>query len=147
MNAAISASSGALKSLGVSNPWRQCAAGGPWQRMYPGVVLLHNGPPTPDQHLTAALLRAGPGAVVTGAEACRRHGLPARGQEIHLLVPGSALGSGRLVLERACPVPPASDVGVFPRRVLRPSRGRRVPPVVAPHPAHHRALERHARQR
>ncbi|WP_329788993.1 hypothetical protein V1227_32025 [Lentzea sp. DG1S-22] len=107
-------SAGAVKSLGVSNPWRRCAAGGPWQRMYPGVVLLHNGPPTPEQHLTAALLRAGPGAVVTGAEACRRHGLPARGQEIHLLVPGSVRGSGRLILERVCPVPPAADVGGFP---------------------------------
>ncbi|MCG8921018.1 hypothetical protein [Lentzea sp. CC55] len=107
-------SAGALKSLGVSNPWRRCAAGGPWQRMYPGVVLLHNGPPTPDQHLTAALLRAGPGAVVTGAEACRRHGLPARGQEIHLLVPGSVRGSGRLIAERVYPVPPAVDVGGFP---------------------------------
>ncbi|MCR3746271.1 hypothetical protein LX88_000209 [Lentzea californiensis] len=80
--------------------------------MYPGVVLLHNGPPTPDQQLTAALLRAGPGTVVTGAEACRRHGLPAR--EIHLLVPGTARGSGTLILERAAPVPAATDVGGFP---------------------------------
>ncbi|WP_434438539.1 hypothetical protein [Lentzea sp. E54] len=107
-------SAGALKALGVSNPWRRCASGGPWQRMYPGVVLLHNGPPTPDQRLTAALLRAGPGAVVTGAEACRRHGLVARGQEIHLLVPGSVRGSGSLIVERASPMPPASDVGGFP---------------------------------
>ncbi|GHH38287.1 hypothetical protein [Lentzea cavernae] len=104
----------ALKSLGVSDPWRRCTPGGPWQRMHPGVVLLHNGPPTPDQHLTAALLRAGPGAAVTGAEACRRHGLPARGQEIHLLVPGSARGSGSLILERASPMPPSADVGGFP---------------------------------
>lgn len=107
-------SAGALKSLGVTNPWRRCTAGGPWQRMYPGVVLLHNGPPTPDQQLTAALLRAGPGAVVTGAEACRRHGLPARGAEIHLLVPGSMRGSSTLILERASPVPASSDVGGFP---------------------------------
>lgn len=107
-------SAGALKALGVSDPWRRCASGGPWQRMYPGVVLLHNGPPTPDQRLTAALLRAGPGAVVTGAEACRRHGLVARGQEIHLLVPGSVRGSGSLIVERASPMPPASDVGGFP---------------------------------
>ncbi|MCX2950710.1 hypothetical protein [Lentzea sp. NEAU-D7] len=107
-------SAGTLKSLGVANPWRRCASGGPWQRMYPGVVLLHNGPPTRDQQLTAALLRAGPGAVVTGAEACRRHGLPARAQEIHLLVPGRARGTGELVLERASPVPASSDVGGFP---------------------------------
>ncbi|MGW4206743.1 hypothetical protein ACWEIJ_02030 [Lentzea sp. NPDC004789] len=48
----------ALRSLGVSNPWRRCEPGGPWQRMHPGVVLLHNGPPTRDQQVTAALLRA-----------------------------------------------------------------------------------------
>lgn len=107
-------SAGTLKSLGVTNPWRRCASGGPWQRMYPGVVLLHNGPPTPDQQLTAALLRAGPGAAVTGAWACRLHGLPARAQEIHLLVPTSMRGSGSLVLERASPVPATTDVGGFP---------------------------------
>ncbi|MFD5831740.1 hypothetical protein, partial [Lentzea sp. NPDC060358] len=108
----ISAST--LRSLGVANPWSKCRPGGPWQRMHAGVVLLHNGPPTPDQHLTAALLRAGPGAVVTGAEACRRHGLPARGTEIHVLVPGSVRGSGSLVVERASPMPASTDVGGFP---------------------------------
>lgn len=107
-------SAGTLKSLGVANPWRKCGPGGPWQRMHPGVVLLHNGPPTRDQQLTAALLRAGPDAVVTGAEACRRYGLPARGPEIHVLAPSSARGSGQLILERASPIPPASDVGGFP---------------------------------
>ncbi|HEX7305920.1 hypothetical protein [Lentzea sp.] len=108
----ISAST--LRSLGVTNPWLKCRQGGPWQRMHAGVVLLHNGPPTRDQHLTAALMRAGPGAVVTGAEACRRHGLPARGSEIHVLVPGSVRGSGSLVVERASPMPASSDVLGFP---------------------------------
>ncbi|KOV80435.1 hypothetical protein ADL03_33395 [Nocardia sp. NRRL S-836] len=103
-----------LRSLGVSNPWRRCTSDGPWQRMYPGVVLLHNGPPTPDQHLTAALLRAGPGAAVTGAEACRRHGLPARGRELHLLSPTTIRGTGPLIIERATPMPPSTDVGGFP---------------------------------
>ncbi|MGW6931163.1 hypothetical protein ACWGE0_13935 [Lentzea sp. NPDC054927] len=107
-------SAGALKSLGVPDPWLKCRPGGPWQRMHPGVVLLHNGPPTRDQQVTAALLRAGPGAVVTGAEACRRHGLPTRGPEIHVLVPGTARGSGTLIMERASPMPPASVVSGFP---------------------------------
>lgn len=106
-------SAATLKSLGFPNPWLKCRPGGPWQRTHPGVVLLHNGPPTRDQQLTAALLRAGPGAVVTGAEACRRHGLPARGPEMHVLVPGSARGSGCLILERASPMP-ACDIGGFP---------------------------------
>lgn len=81
---------------------------------------LHNGPPTRDQEVTAALLRAGPGAAVTGAEACRRHGLPARGSEIHVLVPGSARGSGTLIVERAAPMPRSSSVDGFP--VVSPAR-------------------------
>ncbi len=107
-------SASALRSLGVTNPWRRCEPGGPWQRMHPGVVLLHNGPPTRDQQVTAALLRAGPGAVLTGAEACRRHGLPASGTEIHVLVPGRSVGSGRLIVERASPMPASCDVGGSP---------------------------------
>jgi hypothetical protein len=107
-------SSRALRELGVANPWPKCAPGGPWQRMHPGVVLLHNGPPTRDQQVAAALLRAGPGAVITGAEACRRHGLPARGQEIHVLVPGSTRGNGALIVERASPMPRAHNAGGFP---------------------------------
>ncbi|MFS8105097.1 hypothetical protein LFM09_49170 [Lentzea alba] len=103
-----------LRSPGVPNPWLRCRPGGPWQRMHPGIVLLHNGPPTRDQQVTAALLRAGPGAVLTGAEACRRHGLPASGTEIHVLVPGSARGNGSLVVERASPMPPSVDMGGFP---------------------------------
>jgi hypothetical protein len=110
----------ALKSLGVPNPWRRCEPGGPWQRMHPGVVLLHNGPPTRDQQVTAALLRAGPGSVLTGAEACRRHGLPARGPEIHVLVPGRAAGSGSLIVERASPMLLSSDIAGFP--VVRAER-------------------------
>ncbi|NKE58116.1 hypothetical protein FXN61_15270 [Lentzea sp. PSKA42] len=65
-------------------------------------------------------MRAGPGAVVSGAEACRRHGLPARGAEIHVLVPGSVRGSGSLIVERASPMPPPADVGGFP--VVRAER-------------------------
>ncbi|ANZ42844.1 hypothetical protein BBK82_18480 [Lentzea guizhouensis] len=103
-----------LKSLGIANPWRKCTAGGPWQRMYPGVVLLHNGPPTPDQHLTAALLRAGPSSAVTGAEACRRHGLPAHGRELHLLSPASVRGTGPLIIERCRPMPPVHTIDGFP---------------------------------
>ncbi|MET8756587.1 hypothetical protein [Lentzea sp. NPDC004782] len=100
----------ALRSPGVSDPWRRCGPGGPWQRMHPGVVLLHNGPPTRDQQVTAALLRAGPEAVLTGAEA----GLPATGPEIHVLVPGRSAGSGRLIVERASPMPASREVGGFP---------------------------------
>ncbi|KAB1986165.1 hypothetical protein [Streptomyces triticiradicis] len=34
----------------------RCRPGGPWQRILPGVFLLHPGPPTPEERLHAALL-------------------------------------------------------------------------------------------
>lgn len=64
--------------------------------MLPGIVLLFTGRPTVDQLVHAALLLCGPDAIVTGVEACRRHGVrrgPARRTdddrrpEIHVLVP------------------------------------------------------------
>jgi hypothetical protein len=76
----------------------RCRPGGPWQLVLPGVVLLFTGTPTRDQLVLAAQLLCGPRSVVTGLEACRRHGLrrgpgrvehgreDARG-EVHLLVP------------------------------------------------------------
>ncbi|MEV6244394.1 hypothetical protein [Lentzea sp. NPDC051838] len=107
-------STSTLKSLGVPNPRRRCEPGGPWQQMHPGVVLLHNGPPTRDQQVTAALLRAGPGATLTGAEACRRYGLPASGTEIHVLTPTSTRGTGPLITEQASPMPASTNIDGFP---------------------------------
>jgi hypothetical protein len=49
--------------------------GGPWQRLLPGIALLHNGPPTVRDRLTAALLYAGGGAMVTGHMALRLYGV------------------------------------------------------------------------
>ena len=77
--------------------YRRCLEGGPWRRILPGVVLLFTGRPTTDQLVHAALILCGPEAVLTGVEACRRHGLrrgPVRRDdsgdrypEIHVLVP------------------------------------------------------------
>lgn len=36
----------------------QCRAGGPWQQLLPGVVLLHPGPPTSEERLHAVLMYA-----------------------------------------------------------------------------------------
>jgi len=52
-------------------------AGGPWQRLLPGVYLTHTGLPSQDQRDMAALLHAGPAGVLTGAAALRRFGLRA----------------------------------------------------------------------
>jgi hypothetical protein len=58
--------------------------------MLPGVVLLESGLPSPRQRVAAALIYGGPRAVLTGLEACRRHGVR-RGPDpcgvVHLLVP------------------------------------------------------------
>ncbi|MGW4394598.1 hypothetical protein ACWEHA_04855 [Amycolatopsis nivea] len=82
-----------LKSLGMNSRviYRRCLPGGPWRRLLPGIVLLHNNDPTPDQLVHAALLYAGESAIVTGEEACLRYGLrlpePEGPRHIHLLVP------------------------------------------------------------
>jgi hypothetical protein len=77
--------------------YRRCLDGGPWQNPLPGIVFLFSGRPTRRQLVVAALLLGGPESLVTGAEACRRHGLR-RGllrrrddresiEEVDLLVP------------------------------------------------------------
>lgn len=82
----------ALVALGVpeSTVYHRCRDGGPWQRLAPGVVLMSTGHPTTAQLVTAALLHGGPDAVLTGLEACRRHGVrrgPPADPPLHVLVP------------------------------------------------------------
>jgi hypothetical protein len=79
--------------------YHRCLDGGPWQNPLPGIIFLFSGRPTQRQLVLAAVLLGGPEAMVTGAEACRRHGLrrgPARLREerdaideVHLLVPAT----------------------------------------------------------
>ncbi len=104
----------ALVALGVPGPTvaRRCQDGGPWRRLLPGIVLLGSGPATRQQEITAALMYGGPDALVTGLEACRRHGVR-RGPEppgkVHLLVPEERQlkGSEFVVVERTTRLPPA----------------------------------------
>jgi hypothetical protein len=105
----------ALVGLGVPGPTvaRRCQDGGPWRRLLPGIVLLGSGPATRQQEITAALMYGGPDALVTGLEACRRHGVR-RGPEppgkVHLLVPEERQlkGSEFVVVERTTRLPPAT---------------------------------------
>jgi hypothetical protein len=79
--------------------YHRCLDGGPWQNPLPGIIFLFSGRPTRRQLVLAAVLLGGPQAMVTGAEACRRHSLrrgPARLSderehidEVHVLVPAS----------------------------------------------------------
>jgi hypothetical protein len=61
---------------------------GPWQRLLPGVCLAQSGPPTVQQKARAALLYAGPDAILTGCEALVRHGIDRvpPDADIHVLV-------------------------------------------------------------
>lgn len=62
--------------------------GGSWQKILPGVYSTLTGPVSADQLQMAALLYAGPGAVLTGAHAVRRHRLICPGgNDVDVLVP------------------------------------------------------------
>jgi hypothetical protein len=62
--------------------------GGPWQRLLPGVYLAVTGTPTPAQREIAALVYTGPGSVMTGLAALRKHGIRVpNGSRIAVLVP------------------------------------------------------------
>lgn len=71
--------------------WR--VTSGRWQRPCRGVVVAHSGPLTEKQRLWAALLWAGPGAVLAGLTAARLDGLirfgdgKTAGQPVYVLAP------------------------------------------------------------
>jgi hypothetical protein len=74
-----------LREHGVSaaQAAARCRAGGPWQQLLPGVFVLHQGPPTSEERLHAALMYAtrpgrgggpqGDEAVITGLAALALH--------------------------------------------------------------------------
>ncbi len=65
-------------------------AGGPWQRILPGMYLATTGSATADQRDMAALLYGGPGSVITAAAALRRLGLPGPSTRVvDVLVPAA----------------------------------------------------------
>jgi hypothetical protein len=109
-----------LVRLGVPEctVYRRCRAGGPWQLLAPGVVLLSNGTPTRRQLLQAALLHAGVSAVITGLDAARAHGLR-RGElpaHVHVLIAETrqVRSVRNIVVERTerLPTPPLIRAGL-----------------------------------
>jgi hypothetical protein len=63
---------------------------GSWRKILPGVYATGTGTVSPEQREVAALLYAGPRAVITGAMAVRRHRLRCAGlNEIDVLVPAA----------------------------------------------------------
>lgn len=110
-----------LVALGVpeSTVYHRCRDGGPWQRLAPGVVLMSTGHPTTGQLVTAALLHGGPDAVLTGLEACRRHGVrrgPPVEPPLHVLVPHDrqVRSAASIQVERSRRMPPALVRGGVP---------------------------------
>lgn len=100
----------ALEDMGVpsATSYQRCLAGGPWRWLLPGVIMMQNAPPTRDQMVRAGLVYAGPRAMVTGAEACRRYGLQVRDDnQVHVLVPHEhkIQSSQFLVVERTRRLP------------------------------------------
>jgi len=70
-------------------------ADGPWQKILPGVYSTRTGVVTQEQRQMAALLYAGPGAVLTGAWAVRRYHLECTGlNEADILVPAKSRVQG-----------------------------------------------------
>jgi hypothetical protein len=106
--------------------YKRCLPGGPWRRLLPGVIGLFTGTPTPQQYVLAALLLGGPDAMITGLEACRRHGIrrgpvrvDGRGNgpiEIHVLIPVTrqVRSVGYLHVERTNRLPRAILRGGIP---------------------------------
>jgi hypothetical protein len=98
-----------LASMDLSSKvvYRRCLPGRPWQRVLPGVVLLHNATPSRRELLIAALVYAGPRAMVTGLAACLEYGLRVADGAVHLLVPHEhkLLSSEYVTIERTWRLP------------------------------------------
>jgi hypothetical protein len=111
----------ALRGCGIARSTiaYRCRAGGPWQSLLPGVVLLHNGPTTRADRRRAALLYCDDAvvdlsthgrAVLTGLDALELHGLrriPSPSGPVHVLVRTDVRrsGGGRLMVERTTRLP------------------------------------------
>jgi hypothetical protein len=105
-----------LEALGLARSTiaHRCRVGGPWRRLLPAVVMLHARAPDRDDRRRAALLHAGPGAVLTGTDALQLHGMtrmPHPSGPVHVLVPTGRRrsGHGHVLVERTerLPLPAA----------------------------------------
>ncbi|WP_305093413.1 hypothetical protein [Prescottella sp. R16] len=87
----------------------RCRPEGPWQRILPGLVLLHNGTPTQLLRRTAALIYCGAGAMLTGRAALAEHGYRTSEHisDVHVLIPHTrrVQSTGFLVVERTVRLP------------------------------------------
>ena len=117
-----------LEQLGLplSTAAQRCQRPGPWQRVLPGIVVLHNGPLSLRQRLRAGLLYAGPDSMLTGAAALRLHGIRRHLEvpPVHVLVPDQRqrTSSGFVLVERTVRFPfPKGAKGSRLRQLIEPS--------------------------
>lgn len=105
---------------------------GPWRKILPGVYTTMTGTVTQEQREMAALLHAGPSAMITGAAAVRRHRLQCAGlNEVAVLVPvqvrRQSVGFVRVQHTVRLPEKPWSTRGIrfapLPRAVADAVRG------------------------
>ena len=76
------------RGLSRSTIARRCRPDGPWQRLFPGVVLLTDSDPTREQLLRGVHCKFGSETVITGVDALHAHGITARQPGVvRLLVP------------------------------------------------------------
>ncbi len=114
---------GAEVSIG-SDTMRSRVRNGRWQRLQRGVYASFSGEPTREAMLWAALLRAGPGAVLSHQTAAERHGLieepstvititvPASRSPARMKIPGIVIHRSDMILRTRHPamLPPCTRV-------------------------------------
>lgn len=102
-----------LRRLGIAGATisYRCREGGPWQRLLPGVVLLHSGRPSQRQRLVAAQTYGGAVAMLSGHAALGGHGYSrsASMAEVLLLIPDEhhRHPTGFVTVERTTRMPEA----------------------------------------
>jgi hypothetical protein len=105
--------------------------GGQWRKILPGVYAANTGIVTPEQREMAALLHAGPGSIITGAAAVRRHKLTCAGLgEVDVLVRSrsrvQSAAFARIQHTTRMPAAPSSTQGILfaplPRAVADAAR-------------------------
>ncbi|MBT2411973.1 hypothetical protein J7I94_15575 [Streptomyces sp. ISL-12] len=111
----------------------RCRPGGPWQRLLPGVVLLHPGPPTGEERLRAVLLYAAPQRAAGGVPAQPGPGGEAGAGRSEAMITGLAA----LTLHGVAGAPPLPsldtiDVLVPRQRRLRSAGWARIVRATAP---------------
>ncbi|MBC3192888.1 hypothetical protein H7X46_17665 [Pseudonocardia sp. C8] len=113
------ASRAQLLALGISKNTidARCRPGGPWKKLVMGIVQLDGRRTTPHQYCRAALLHAGPGAMLTGVAGAGLHGVVRTPDErrIAVLIPAGRRVASRdfvLVMRTDRPPDPESRRGL-----------------------------------